>query len=357
MWKKPTLLIDQKKVQRNIEDMHRKTKESEVVFRPHFKTHQSAEVGELFRKQGIDKITVSSVSMAQYFAGHGWNDITIAFPVNLREIDKINELAEKIRLNLLVDSVFSARTLAEKLNYKTGIFIEIDNGYHRSGLLPEQTDEADKIAETCGKSDLLEFKGFLTHAGNTYDAKTPGEILSIMDKTARMMKKWKERYKDRFPDIINSYGDTPSCSLAKSLSDFDEVRPGNFVYFDLMQHQLNACAFDDIAVAVACPVVSVYPYRNELIIYGGAVHLSNEYLADDNGRKIYGYIVRLNENGWSDPIPGAYVSSPSQEHGIVRMETEELVRFKPGDVLGVLPVHSCLTANLLKQEYVFIQPR
>jgi D-serine deaminase-like pyridoxal phosphate-dependent protein len=178
-----------------------------------------------------------------------------------------------------------------------------------------------------------------------------------MDKTARMMKKWKERYKDRFPDIINSYGDTPSCSLAKSLSDFDEVRPGNFVYFDLMQHQLNACAFDDIAVAVACPVVSVYPYRNELIIYGGAVHLSNEYLADDNGRKIYGYIVRLNENGWSDPIPGAYVSSPSQEHGIVRMETEELVRFKPGDVLGVLPVHSCLTANLLKQECVFIQPR
>ena len=357
MWKKPTLLIDQKKVQRNIEDMHRKTKESEVVFRPHFKTHQSAEVGELFRKQGIDKITVSSVSMAQYFAGHGWNDITIAFPVNLREIDKINELAEKIRLNLLVDSVFSARTLAEKLNYKTGIFIEIDNGYHRSGLLPEQTDEADKIAETCGKSGLLEFKGFLTHAGNTYDAKNPGEILSIMDETARIMKKWKERYKDRFPDIINSYGDTPSCSLAKSLSDFDEVRPGNFVYFDLMQHQLNACAFDDIAVAVACPVVSVYPYRNELIIYGGAVHLSNEYLADDNGRKIYGYIVRLNENGWSDPIPGAYVSSPSQEHGIVRMETEELVRFKPGDVLGVLPVHSCLTANLLKQECVFIQPR
>jgi len=105
------------------------------------------------------------------------------------------------------------------------------------------------------------------------------------------MKKWKERYIHRFPEIINSYGDTPSCSLADELNDFDEIRPGNFVYYDLMQYQLGACTFDDIAVVVACPVVSVYPQRNELILYGGAVHLSNEHLADNNGRKIYGYVV------------------------------------------------------------------
>jgi D-serine deaminase-like pyridoxal phosphate-dependent protein len=349
MWKKPTLLIDTKKVQRNIERMYRKAMQNNVLFRPHFKTHQSAETGEFFKKQGVDKITVSSVTMARYFAGHGWNDITIAFPVNLREIDEINELARKMRLNLLVDSAFSAAKLEEQLQNKTGIFIELDNGYHRSGLLPEQTDEADKIVKICENSDRLEFKGFLTHAGNTYDAKSRNEILSIMDETAQMMKKWKGRYISRFPEIINSYGDTPSCSLADDLSKFDEIRPGNLVYYDLMQYQLGACTFDDIAVAVACPVVSVYPYRNELILYGGAVHLSEAYLTDDKGSKIYGYIVRLTENGWSDPIPGAYVSSPSQEHGIVRMETEDLLRLKPGDILGVLPVHSCLTANLMKK--------
>jgi D-serine deaminase-like pyridoxal phosphate-dependent protein len=175
-----------------------------------------------------------------------------------------------------------------------------------------------------------------------------------MDETAQVMKKWKERYISRFPEIINSYGDTPSCSLANSLSDFDEIRPGNFVYYDLMQYQLGACTFDDIAVAVACPVVSVYPYRNELILYGGAVHLSEAFLTDDKGTKIYGYIVRLTDNEWSDPIPGAYVASPSQEHGIVRMETEDLLRLKPGDILGVLPVHSCLTANLMLQNISYL---
>jgi len=353
MWKKPTLLVDTKKAQRNIEKMNQKALNSNVFFRPHFKTHQSAEIGEFFKEQGIDKITVSSVSMARYFAGHGWNDITIAFPVNLREIDEINELAGKIRLNLLVDSAFSTAKLKEHLQNRTGIFIELDNGYHRSGLLPEHTDEADKIAEICERADSLEFKGFLTHAGNTYDARNRNEILSIMDETAQVMKNWKERYISRFPEIIISYGDTPSCSLADDLSKFDEIRPGNFVYYDLMQYQLGACTFDDIAVAVACPVVSVYPYRKELILYGGAVHLSEAYLTD-KGSKIYGYIVQLTENGWSDPMPGAYVASPSQEHGIVRMETEDLDRIKPGDILGVLPVHSCLTANLMLHKISYL---
>ena len=353
MWKKPTFLINTGQVSKNIRAMLHKATDNRIVFRPHFKTHQSAEVGELFRKQGVDKITVSSVMMAQYFASHGWQDITIAFPVNLRETDEINDLAKKIRLNLLVDSVISAKALAKKLQHDTGIFIEIDNGYHRSGLLPEQTGETDNIAKICKMSDKLMFKGFLTHAGNTYLATGREEILAIMHKTAQMMQELKERYSSRFPDIIISYGDTPSCSLADDLSAFDEIRPGNFVYYDLMQYHLGTCAFDDIAVAVACPVVSVYPLRNELILYGGAVHLSKEFLVE-NSKKIYGYVVRLTKSGWSEPIPGAYVFSLSQEHGIVKMNTEDLSALQPGDVLGVLPVHSCLTANLLLQNTRFL---
>jgi len=347
MIKKPTFLVNKAKVERNIRRMLEKAKRNEVIFRPHFKTHQLAEIGEIFRETGVDKITVSSVSMAEYFASHGWNDITIAFPVNLREMQQIDNLAGKIRLNLLVDSAFPAGELANSLHNKVGIFIELDNGYHRSGLLPEQTDETDKIIEITGKSDHLRFNGFLTHAGNTYSAKSKTEILSILQDTAHMMKALKEKYVSRFPDIILSYGDTPSCSIADDLSTFDEIRPGNFVYYDVMQYQLGSCSLDDIAVAVACPVVSVYPERNELIIYGGAVHLSKEYIETD-GKKSFGLIVQLNGNEWGDTIPGAYVSSVSQEHGIVKMPGKYIFRFRPGEVLGVLPVHSCLTANLLK---------
>jgi len=79
---RPTLLLDEERARRNVERMAVKAGRSGVLFRPHFKTHQSAQIGGWFRERGVSKITVSSVKMAEYFAGQGWDDITIAFPAN-----------------------------------------------------------------------------------------------------------------------------------------------------------------------------------------------------------------------------------------------------------------------------------
>ncbi|KPK99745.1 MAG: hypothetical protein AMJ91_06575, partial [candidate division Zixibacteria bacterium SM23_73_3] len=65
---KPTLLLDKKRVMKNIEKMARKAKAAGVRFRSHFKTHQSGEIGNWFRDVGVEAITVSSLDMAQYFA-------------------------------------------------------------------------------------------------------------------------------------------------------------------------------------------------------------------------------------------------------------------------------------------------
>ncbi len=95
---RPTLLVDEALCRRNIARMAEKARIAGVRFRPHFKTHQSAAIGEWFREAGVTAITVSSVSMARYFSGAGWSDITIAFPVNLREMEEINRLAGEIHL-------------------------------------------------------------------------------------------------------------------------------------------------------------------------------------------------------------------------------------------------------------------
>ena len=98
----PTLLLDKQKCIRNIQRMVEKAKKNNVVFRPHFKTHQSHEVGRWFRNEGVTRITVSSLTMAEYFAQDGWKDITVAIPVNVHEKERINRLASTITLNLLV---------------------------------------------------------------------------------------------------------------------------------------------------------------------------------------------------------------------------------------------------------------
>ena len=64
-----------------------------VRLRPHFKTHQSRQIAGWFREAGINCITVSSLKMAEYFAADGWDDITVAFPVNVLEHERINRLA------------------------------------------------------------------------------------------------------------------------------------------------------------------------------------------------------------------------------------------------------------------------
>ena len=99
----PTLLIDEARVRRNIGRIVAKGAATNTELIPHFKTHQSISIGDWFKEFGVNSITVSSVSMAKYFADHFWNDITIAFPVNLLEIENIKELSGKVKLNLLVD--------------------------------------------------------------------------------------------------------------------------------------------------------------------------------------------------------------------------------------------------------------
>ncbi len=344
---KPTLMLDENKCKKNIDDMFSKSKQHKLLFRPHFKTHQSLEIGRWFKELGVDKITVSSLEMAEYFAGE-WDDITVAFSVNLLEIETINRLAREIRLNLLVESVEAAKFLIGDLKNNAGFFIKIDVGYHRTGVSPEDFEKIDGILDVLGKDGLLSFKGFLTHAGHSYKCRSKKEILNVHSKSVELLAPLKKRYKEENPELIISVGDTPTCSVADNFTGTDEIRPGNFVFYDLSQEQIGACSPDQVAVALACPIVAIHKKRNEIVIYGGGAHFSKERLEGTNFGTIYGQIVRLTESGLGDPIPDFYVKNLSQEHGVVSVPASLVSEYSVGDILYVLPVHSCMTANLMK---------
>lgn len=342
----PQLIISEKKARANIDFFIQKAARHKLLFRPHFKTHQSEQAGKWFHEAGVRAITVSSLQMARKFASAGWKDITIAFPLNILEAEGYAKLAGETGLNVLFDCPTQVHAFRDKLKHETGYFIKIDVGYHRAGVLPQQLKIIDEIIESAG-SRPLEFKGFLTHAGQTYSAKSIEEILLIHRKTTAMLHKLRLQYIKQYSGIITSAGDTPSCSLANDFSGIDEIRPGNFIYYDLMQLQLGSCSFEQIAASVSCPVVSVYPERNEALIYGGAVHLSKESFEVD-GTNIYGLAVPYNNGEWSLPEGEDYLLRLSQEHGILKTQSLWAKKLKPGDHVAVIPVHSCLAANLLR---------
>ncbi len=346
---KPTLILDKERVLRNIQKMAEKAQRNGVRFRPHFKTHQSAQIGEWFRKFGVSSITVSSVDMADYFSKYGWKDITIAFPVNIREINKINALAQEITLHLLVESKEAAYFLRENLKCAVNVWIEIDTGNVRTGIPHTDSDKVVELAHEIEKSPYMSFRGLLTFAGHSYRTRSIEQIKQVHHDSVGSMNHLRDILKENgFSAIQLSVGDTPTCSIGDDFSRVDEIRPGTFIFNDIKQLKLGSCTEKDIAVVVACPVVAKYKERNEIIIYGGAAYLSKDFIERKDGTKIFGLIALPGQKGWGPSINNTYISSVTQEHGIVKTDDIFFDKIKIGDILMVIPLHCCLTVNLMR---------
>ncbi len=345
---KPTLLIQPAISHRNIQRMIQKAKDSNSELRPHFKTHQSLAIGKWFKNYNIHKIAVSSVEMAEFFAKDGWNDITIAFPLNPNEITQINRLAEENQIHLTLLNEESIHFLNHNLSNRVGVFIEIDTGYKRSGVSYNQESFIQKMIDQIQESKKMELKGFISHAGHTYKTSSKEEILKIHQEENTNLNKLKYSLGNLPPDFILSTGDTPSCSIAEDFRTIDEMRPGNFVFYDVQQAELGSCSLSDIAICLACPVIAKYKERNEMVVHGGAIHFSKEFLIKDN-QQIFGYTVELTDSGWKITEENGILTKLSQEHGTLKVPEYFFDKYDVGDFIGILPIHSCLTANLMGQ--------
>jgi len=344
---RPTLLIDPQRVQKNIQRMVEKANTAGVRLRPHFKTHQSAQAGEWFRPFGIQAITVSSLEMAAYFAGHGWKDILVAFPLNLRQINLVRRLSELIRLGVLVECAGHVEALADAVERPVDVWIKIDSGSRRTGLAWNDSHAVLDLAGHVRQQPHLNLRGLLTHAGETYQSQNPDEVVQRFRRSNQRMNQVRQFLEQNGIDGLEvSVGDTPGCSLSDNFEGVDEIRPGNFVFYDAQMAQLGACREADIAAVVACPLVAFHPERQEAVIYGGAVHFSKDSVTE-NGIAAYGWAVLLNERGWSPRIPGGALVRLSQEHGIVRLPPEVFSSLTIGGLIGVIPAHVCLTVSAL----------
>ncbi|MBP6641079.1 MAG: hypothetical protein KA293_12380, partial [Bacteroidia bacterium] len=56
--------------------------------------------------------------------------------------------------------------------------------------------------------------------------------------------------------------------------------------------------------------------------------------------------------GWEMPEMGCYLRSISQEHGVAVLRPDLIQKIAVGDLLMVLPVHSCMSADLMENLYM-----
>ena len=330
----PILRLDKNRAKNNLKRILAKCHRDNVQLIPHAKTHQSAEVADLYRENGIEGICVSSVEMAEYFASHGWEKVHLAFPYSKLEKENYRTLCSQINFSVNISSEFQFRTL-EKENPDLPFYVELDAGYGRAGFPINQS-----MSEAFIRSILLceNFRGFYCHNGSTYSSKDLRELKELHEETIATILHFRNSLDHNIPIV---YGDTPGISTADSLDGIDFVSAGNFLLYDLQQVKLESCTKADIAIWLECPVIQVS--ERKAIIRGGAIHLSKDTVGTNSGEKIFGEAYRL-QNGEPGEFLGNLINL-SQEHGTIALHVSGYLT--EGECIAIYPAHSCLTADCM----------
>ncbi len=348
----PAFVVDMDRVRANASDMLSRANKRGVHLRPHVKTHKTIEIARIQTEKSAGGITVSTMAEAKFFAANGFDDILYAFPITPDKFRDAAELARVCRFSVLLDHITSAealtRTFADS-DAEIGAWIKIDTGANRAGLQPGDAT-IERIASLLHHSPGIRFSGVLTHAGQTYTANQSERMDHIVADEARILVEVAHRIeRSGIPCPGRSLGSTPAAMYdvaAETYAGITEMRPGNYIFFDRYMAECGHCRIDDVACYVATRVAGIYPERGLILIDAGALALSKDagptHLAEFGGG--YG-IIR--------GFPDLSIVKLSQEHGMVAV-AGGFDRFHIGQILEIVPNHSCLTAAMFP-EYVTVE--
>jgi len=342
----PAALVDLDRLEENVARMARRASVLEVGLRPHFKTHKCVEVARLQASRGATGFTVSTLAEARALLEAGFRDLLWAVPLPLGRLEEAAALSQQAeRLAFLVDSVEAAEALdahGRAAGRKHEVFLEVDCGYHRSGVRPSNP-AAISLAERLDCAPGLSFRGLMTHAGHAYACRDRSGSAAVAAEERDVTVAFARALRERGVWVEEvSVGSTPTVLAADHLRGVTEVRPGNYVFFDAFQAAIGSCALRDCAYTVLATVTSADRAAGSFALDAGALALSKDAGAVHVDPDC-GFGVLLPAEG-GEPLSGLWLAGLSQEHGHGRARGGGTMSLAVGDRVRVVPNHSCLSA-------------
>jgi len=325
----PAVVVDARRLDRNVTRMATAADVAGVALRPHAKTHKSLEIARRQLSAGAIGLTVATLAEAELFAAGACPSVFIAYPLwagSGNRGARLAALQDRTELRVGVDSAAAAAILANSVR-GVQVLIEVDSGQHRSGVPASQVAA---LAASCLRLGL-DVIGAFTHPGHAYTA--PGDVpRAADDERAALAAAGAAMAGLIDTEPVLSGGSTPTAAagLAAPLS---EVRPGTYVFGDRQQLHLSRLAEEDIALVVAARVVSAQR-PGEAVLDAGSKALSGDRPSWLPG---HGLILEA---------PEATVAILSEEHAVVRGLTTQL---RVGDLVRVVPNHVCTVVNLTSE--------
>jgi len=343
--KTPCLVLDHEKLKNNAQKMRKRVASLGVKLRPHVKTHKCFEIARLQLAGQNEGIAVSTLEEARVFSEAGFSDVLYAVPIEPGKFSAAIKLAKKCdRLRLITDDISIPpilNNLARHEGVKLDVLLDVDCGYGRTGLAPN-TRDVTEFARTIATSSNLRFNGLLTHAGHAYHAGSKAALESIARQERDTVVDLARDLRRAGVEVtLSSIGSTPTISVVDHLAGIDEVRPGNYIFYDVFQATLGTCRFEDCAISVLAAIVSRDRTRRQIVCDAGAIALSKDRgPVEFDSTCGYGRILDLEGNDL-----GVRLDSLSQEHGLASVADETVFeRLKVGMRVRILVNHSCLAA-------------
>lgn len=340
----PAVVINKKRMMKNILDMAQLAQTNGVELRPHIKTHKTPTIAKEQLKAGATGITVATVSEAEVMAENHIHNIFIAYPIiSKKKIKRVMMLNQNIKLIVGVDSIEGAIALNEqaKINKQTlDVRLEIDTGLKRTGV---KYQDAINLGKDIGNLSHLNLTGIYSYKGAVLKGKTTLNLKQAGREEGKLLVSVAKQLRQNGLNIKDvSAGSTPTSKYVSQVEGITEIRPGTYVFNDRMQKEFGICEKDDCAAKVVSTIVSI-PNKDLLVIDGGSKAFATDVVPNTPPLHLKGYGLILDHQE-------AVLERLTEEHGMVKIPENH--SFKIGDQLNIIPNHICSTVNLYNDVYM-----
>lgn len=320
--------------------------------------------------------------------------IHYSFPFHSAAIPGLSKISKALgpdSLTLMIDHPDQVKLLpsfAAMGAHPPRIFVKIDTGYHRAGVLPG-TDLCDLTVgevNAAAHEGHCVFHGLYSHASQSYNAHDSATAMSFLADEFRGLQQVVEKFRGGLKEakLVLSVGATPTATTIQNLEDANngpadremsalpaemhstgyalEVHAGVYPTLDLQQLATHArddslMTHSDIAITILAEVASLYPGRGrdgttEALVTAGCLALGREPV--QGGKDYPGWGIVAPWNGYKGhKIPGPdfprvyggwQVGRISQEHGILTWvgNKEDEIPLKVGQKVRIWPNHACI---------------
>lgn len=331
----PALVVYPQRIEHNIREMLNIAVSADRLW-PHVKTHKMSAIVALQKKQGITKFKCATTSEMLMLAREGVHKILLAHQPSTEKVKTLLSAQQKFsstEFSTLCDNSDSLalfEQLANKQQVQLGLWIDINNGMNRSGIVPEKAFE---LYLKIKSSPSVHFAGLHIYDGHIRDRDLNQRIANCQYNFKSVEKLIAQVENEEKQSIKLITGGSPSF-LPHALRKNNYLSPGTTLLWDLGYQKIwPESPFKQAALIltrlISKPAPTIYCFD-----------LGHKALASEMP------MPRVSIIGFED----AQHIGQSEEHLILK--TESTLNCKVGDLFYAVPVHICPTVAKYNAAYV-----